>query len=131
MKSIYKFLFCLFLCVCIIIKSMHHHLHCCQEAERLEFSDQDGNPLSGSTDQLSDFDRGQIEMARRLGQSVSKTASLVGCSRSAVISIYQKRRRKGLPVKLCTKHTDVFTEEQTTKLMKKASKLKSKRKTAV
>ncbi|KAJ7995136.1 hypothetical protein DPEC_G00241430 [Dallia pectoralis] len=33
---------------------------------------------------LSDFDRGQIVMARRLGQSVSETARLVGCSRSAV-----------------------------------------------
>ncbi|MBN3295848.1 MCMBP protein, partial [Amia calva] len=29
-------------------------------------------------------------MARRLGQSISKTAALVGCSRSAVVSTYQK-----------------------------------------
>jgi len=29
-------------------------------------------------------------MVRRLGQSTSKTAALVGCSRSAVVSIYQK-----------------------------------------
>ncbi|KAK3574072.1 hypothetical protein QTP86_002877 [Hemibagrus guttatus] len=34
---------------------------------------------------LSEFDKGQIVMARRLDQSISKTAALVGCSRSAVI----------------------------------------------
>ncbi|KAK3567713.1 hypothetical protein QTP86_022674, partial [Hemibagrus guttatus] len=33
---------------------------------------------------LSEFDKGQIVMARRLDQSISKTAALVGCSRSAV-----------------------------------------------
>ncbi|XP_051563080.1 high mobility group protein HMG-I/HMG-Y-like isoform X4 [Myxocyprinus asiaticus] len=33
---------------------------------------------------LSDFDKGQIVMARRLGLSISDTARLVGCSRSAV-----------------------------------------------
>ncbi|ROJ29317.1 28S ribosomal protein S15, mitochondrial [Anabarilius grahami] len=32
----------------------------------------------------------RIMMARRLGQSISKTASLERCSRSAVVSIYQK-----------------------------------------
>ncbi|KAK3509683.1 hypothetical protein QTP70_008426 [Hemibagrus guttatus] len=38
---------------------------------------------------LSEFDKGQIVMARRLDQSISKTAALVGCSRSAVTySIY-------------------------------------------
>ncbi|KAK3565242.1 hypothetical protein QTP86_001495 [Hemibagrus guttatus] len=40
---------------------------------------------------LSEFDKkGQIVMARPLDQSISKTAALVGCSRSAVVSIYQK-----------------------------------------
>ncbi|KAJ4948457.1 hypothetical protein JOQ06_019991 [Pogonophryne albipinna] len=29
---------------------------------------------------VSDFDKGQIVKARRLGQSISKTAALVGCS---------------------------------------------------
>ncbi|KAK3536514.1 hypothetical protein QTP86_013837 [Hemibagrus guttatus] len=44
----------------------------------------------GKREDLSEFDKGQIVMARRLDQSISKTAALVGCSRSAVVSIYQK-----------------------------------------
>ncbi|ROL46548.1 hypothetical protein DPX16_21732 [Anabarilius grahami] len=44
----------------------------------------------GKRKDLSEFDKGQIVMARRLGQSISKTSALVGCSRSAVVSIYQK-----------------------------------------
>ncbi|KAK3518152.1 hypothetical protein QTP70_033248, partial [Hemibagrus guttatus] len=39
---------------------------------------------------FSEFYKGQIVLARRLDQSISKTAALVGCSRSAVVSIYQK-----------------------------------------
>ncbi|ROL41563.1 hypothetical protein DPX16_6961 [Anabarilius grahami] len=42
--------------------------------------------------------KGQIVMARRLGQSISKTAALVGCSRSAVVSIYQKWSKEGTVV---------------------------------
>ncbi|ROI16524.1 hypothetical protein DPX16_2718 [Anabarilius grahami] len=38
----------------------------------------------GKRKDLSEFDKDQIVMARRLGQSISKTAALVGCSRSAV-----------------------------------------------
>ncbi|KAK3512587.1 hypothetical protein QTP70_017217 [Hemibagrus guttatus] len=38
----------------------------------------------GKRKDLSEFDKGQIVMARRLDQSISKTAALVGCSRSAV-----------------------------------------------
>ncbi|XP_075186407.1 acidic leucine-rich nuclear phosphoprotein 32 family member E isoform X2 [Anomaloglossus baeobatrachus] len=38
---------------------------------------------------LSNFDKGQIVMAMRLGESISKTAGLVGCSRCAVVSTYQ------------------------------------------
>ncbi|XP_073423162.1 acidic leucine-rich nuclear phosphoprotein 32 family member E isoform X1 [Dendrobates tinctorius] len=38
---------------------------------------------------LSNFDKGQIVMAMRLGESISKTAGLVGCSRRAVVSTYQ------------------------------------------
>ncbi|ROI60076.1 Adhesion G protein-coupled receptor E4 [Anabarilius grahami] len=34
----------------------------------------------------------------RLGQSISKTAALVGCSRSAVVSIYQKCSKEGTVV---------------------------------
>ncbi|KAK3555299.1 hypothetical protein QTP86_014984 [Hemibagrus guttatus] len=45
---------------------------------------------------LSDFgERGRIVMARRLDQSISTTAALVGCSRSAVVSIYQKWSKEG------------------------------------
>ncbi|XP_023687729.1 acidic leucine-rich nuclear phosphoprotein 32 family member E isoform X1 [Paramormyrops kingsleyae] len=40
----------------------------------------------GWGEDLSDFDKGQIVMARRLGQSISETARLVGCSRSAVVA---------------------------------------------
>ncbi|GBO20484.1 hypothetical protein AVEN_193950-1 [Araneus ventricosus] len=39
---------------------------------------------------LSEFDRGQIVMARRLRTSITETALLVGCSRSAVVSIHAK-----------------------------------------
>lgn len=40
---------------------------------------------------------GQMVISRQLGQSISKTAALVGCSRSAEVSIYQKwsRERSG------------------------------------
>ncbi|ROL47386.1 hypothetical protein DPX16_13101 [Anabarilius grahami] len=38
----------------------------------------------GKRNDLSEFDKGQIVIARGLGQSISKTAALVGCSRSAV-----------------------------------------------
>nr|GBO26023.1 hypothetical protein AVEN_241945-1 [Araneus ventricosus] len=44
----------------------------------------------GKAADLSEFDRGQIVMARRLGTSITKTARLVGCSRSAVVSIHAK-----------------------------------------
>ncbi|KAK3531270.1 hypothetical protein QTP70_015188 [Hemibagrus guttatus] len=38
----------------------------------------------GKRKDLSEFDKGHIVMARRLDQSISKTAAVVGCSRSAV-----------------------------------------------
>ncbi|GBL99621.1 hypothetical protein AVEN_68875-1 [Araneus ventricosus] len=44
----------------------------------------------GKAVDLSEFDRGQIVMARRLGTSITETARLVGCSRSAVVSIHAK-----------------------------------------
>ena len=40
----------------------------------------------GKRKDASDFDKGQIVMVRRLGQCISKTAAIVGCSRSAVVS---------------------------------------------
>ncbi|KAK3536143.1 hypothetical protein QTP70_031330 [Hemibagrus guttatus] len=42
--------------------------------------------------------KGQIVMARPLDQNISKTAALVGCSRSAVVSIYQKWSKEGTVV---------------------------------
>ncbi|GBM02420.1 Transposable element Tc1 transposase [Araneus ventricosus] len=44
----------------------------------------------GKAADLSEFDRGQILMARRLGTSITETARLAGCSRSAVVSIHAK-----------------------------------------
>ncbi|ROL53281.1 hypothetical protein DPX16_20920 [Anabarilius grahami] len=52
----------------------------------------------GKPKDLSEFDKDQIVMARRLCQSISKTAALVGCSRSAVVSIYQKWSKEGTVV---------------------------------
>ncbi|KAK3528007.1 hypothetical protein QTP86_013117 [Hemibagrus guttatus] len=52
----------------------------------------------GKRKDLSEFDKGQIVVARRLDQSISKTAALVGCSRSAVVSIYQKWSKEGTVV---------------------------------
>lgn len=39
----------------------------------------------GKCRNLSDFDKRQIVMARPLGQSISKTTRLVGCSQYAVV----------------------------------------------
>ncbi|GBM70122.1 hypothetical protein AVEN_151582-1 [Araneus ventricosus] len=44
----------------------------------------------GKAADLSEFDRGQIVMARRLGTSITETARLVACSRSVVVSIHAK-----------------------------------------
>ncbi|KAK3525424.1 hypothetical protein QTP86_031565, partial [Hemibagrus guttatus] len=52
----------------------------------------------GKRKDLSEFDKDQIVMARPLDQSISKTAALVGCSRSAVVSIYQKWSKEGTVV---------------------------------
>ncbi|KAK3535585.1 hypothetical protein QTP70_017121 [Hemibagrus guttatus] len=54
----------------------------------------------GKRKDLSEFDKGQIVLARQLDQSISKTAALVGCSRSAVVSIYQKWSKEGTVVEL-------------------------------
>lgn len=51
----------------------------------------------GKRKDLSDFVKGQIVMARRLDQSISDTANLVGCSRSVVVSTYQKWCKDGPP----------------------------------
>ncbi|ROL43261.1 Bcl-2-like protein 13 [Anabarilius grahami] len=52
----------------------------------------------GKRKDLSEFDKGHIVMARRLDQIISKTAALVGCSRSAVVSIFQKCSKEGTVV---------------------------------
>ncbi|KAK3544745.1 hypothetical protein QTP86_026139, partial [Hemibagrus guttatus] len=52
----------------------------------------------GKSKDLSEFDKGQIVMARPLDQSISKTAALLGCSLSAVVSIYQKWSKEGTVV---------------------------------
>ena len=52
----------------------------------------------GKDTDLSEFDKDQIVMARQLGQSIFKTAALVGCSRPAVVSIYQKWSKEGTVV---------------------------------
>ncbi|KAK3551602.1 hypothetical protein QTP70_019762 [Hemibagrus guttatus] len=52
----------------------------------------------GKCKDLSEFDKDQTVMARRLDQSISKTVALVGCSRSAVVSIYQKWSMEGTVV---------------------------------
>ncbi|ROI15445.1 hypothetical protein DPX16_12997 [Anabarilius grahami] len=52
----------------------------------------------GKHKDFSEVDKGQNVMAGRLGQSISKTAALVGCSRSAVVSMYQKWSREGTVV---------------------------------
>ncbi|KAK3528122.1 hypothetical protein QTP86_023845 [Hemibagrus guttatus] len=49
----------------------------------------------GKHKDLSEFDKGQIVKARQLDQSLSKTAALVGCSRPAVVSIYEKWSKEG------------------------------------
>ena len=42
----------------------------------------------GKHKNLIEFDKGQIVMVRQLGQIISKTTVLVGCSRSAMVTIY-------------------------------------------
>uniref|UniRef100_A0A8B9R9L4 Transposase Tc1-like domain-containing protein n=1 Tax=Astyanax mexicanus TaxID=7994 RepID=A0A8B9R9L4_ASTMX len=49
----------------------------------------------GKREDLSDFDKGQIVMARRLGRSISESAQLVGCSRPAVVNVYRKWTEEG------------------------------------
>ncbi|GFT97764.1 transposable element Tcb1 transposase [Trichonephila clavipes] len=49
----------------------------------------------GKATDLSDFDRGQIVMARRLGTSISETTRLVGGSPSTVVSTYAKWMNDG------------------------------------
>ena len=52
----------------------------------------------GRDNDLGDFEKTEIVMVRGLGQSISKTAVLVGCSWSAVVSIYQKWFKEGTVV---------------------------------
>ncbi|KAM3919510.1 acidic leucine-rich nuclear phosphoprotein 32 family member E isoform 1-T1 [Leptodactylus fuscus] len=63
-----------------------------------EEEEEDDEGKMGKRKDLSDltnFDKGQIVMAMRLGESISKTAGLVGCSRYAVVSTYQSWSEEG------------------------------------
>ena len=52
----------------------------------------------GKHKDLSESDTNQTVMARPLGQIISKTAALVGCSWSAEVRIYQKWSKEGTVV---------------------------------
>ncbi|KAI5629699.1 hypothetical protein C0J50_2200 [Silurus asotus] len=52
----------------------------------------------GKRKDYNKFNKGHIVTSRRLGQSISNTAARVGCSRSAVVSIYQKCSKEGTVV---------------------------------
>lgn len=53
---------------------------------------------------IRDFNKGQIVIIRRLGQSNLKTAGLIGCSRYAVVSTHQMWSKEGELVKQCQGH---------------------------
>ncbi|GBM10381.1 hypothetical protein AVEN_169670-1 [Araneus ventricosus] len=55
----------------------------------------------GKAADLSEFHRGQIVWARRLGTSITKTARLVDCSRAAVVSIRTKWINDGDTSSIC------------------------------
>ena len=62
-------------------------------------------------------------MARRMGQSISRTVALVGCSRSAVVSVYQKSSKEGTvvnwqPGQLLLRLTDVHGERRLAQVVK-------------
>ena len=51
--------------------------------------------VMGKAEDLSDFDRDQTVISRKLGTGISETARLVGCSRSAIVSIHAKWIKDG------------------------------------
>lgn len=70
-----------------------------------------------------EFDKSHM-IARHLGQSISRTVALVGCSWSVVVSIYQKRYIEGPVVNQWQGHgqtrlTDLCGEWRLAKLLKK------------
>ncbi|KAK3527356.1 hypothetical protein QTP86_021934, partial [Hemibagrus guttatus] len=72
---------------------------------------------------LNEFDKGQIVMSSGPDQSISKTAALVGCSRSAVVSIYQKWSKEGTVVNRRQGHgrtrlIDVRGEQRLTRVIR-------------
>ncbi|GFY05631.1 uncharacterized protein TNCV_4402981 [Trichonephila clavipes] len=64
--------------------------------------------VMGNAADLSDFDKGQIVMARRLGTNISETARLMGCSRSTV-STYAKWMNDGETSSIDDMVLDVYT----------------------
>ncbi|XP_073718493.1 uncharacterized protein [Misgurnus anguillicaudatus] len=68
----------------------------------------------GKRKDLNDFDKSQIVMARRLGQSISKTAALVRCSQSAVVNVFGdevKSVMEGDSVTLLTNLTELQEDD--------------------
>ena len=64
------------------------------EQSVLEVDVMDAGEMGRSKD-LSDFDKGQIVMARRLGQSISETERLVECPWSGVVNTYRQWSEEG------------------------------------
>ncbi|ROI15926.1 hypothetical protein DPX16_0215 [Anabarilius grahami] len=54
----------------------------------------------GKRKDLSEFDKGQTVMARRLGQSISRTAALVGCSRTEKFLFLEHAEEEALKLKV-------------------------------
>lgn len=52
-------------------------------------------PVLGKAGYLRDFGKGLIVMARRLRASNLAAAKLIGCSRAAIVSTCQKRKKDG------------------------------------
>ena len=48
----------------------------------------------GQKGDLSDFERGMVVCARRAGLSISKTADLLGFSRTTISRVYRERSNK-------------------------------------
>ncbi len=48
----------------------------------------------GKKEDLSDFERGMVVGARRAGLSISKTADLLGFSRTTISRVYRERSEK-------------------------------------
>ncbi|KAK3545418.1 hypothetical protein QTP70_007406 [Hemibagrus guttatus] len=66
----------------------------------------------GERKDLSEFDKGQIVVARRLDRSISKTAALVGCSHPALDSLLALSRRTSLRAETRDSFRDIEKEKR-------------------